>query len=118
MAEHNDTGNWGENQAAEYLEKKGFSIRARNFRHEHAEIDIVAEKDKTLVFVEVKTRKWASFGLPETFVNPTKVRLVKRTAEHFIFTQDWKFDVRFDIVSILIHSANNHSIHHIEDAFY
>lgn len=118
MAEHNDTGNWGEDQAVDYLIKKGYVLHFRNFRHQHAEIDIIAEKDRTVVFVEVKTRKWVSYGLPETFVNPTKVRLIKKAAEHFIFTHDWRFDVRFDIVSILIHSHDNHSIHHIEDAFY
>lgn len=118
MAAHNDTGNWGEDQAVHYLEEKGYVIHYRNFRYQHAEIDIIAEKDRTMVFVEVKTRGRISFGLPETFVNPTKVRLVRKTAEHFIFTFDWKSDVRFDIISILIQEEGKYEIYHIEDAFY
>ncbi len=118
MAQHNDTGNWGEDQAVRYLEEKGYVIRFRNFRHSHAEIDIIAEKDRTMVFVEVKTRRGVSFGLPETFVNPTKVRLVRKTAEHFIFTFDWESDVRFDIISVLIQEEEKYDIYHIEDAFY
>ena len=55
---------------------------------------------------------------PETFVNASKVRLLKKAAEHFIFEYDWKYDIRFDIISILIQGQNKHSIHHIEDAFY
>ncbi len=117
MAEHNDTGRWGEETAVHYLEEKGFLIRHRNYRHQHAEIDLVAEKNRTIVFVEVKTRKRTSFGMPETFVNLSKVRLIKKAAEHFIFAYDWKYDVRFDIISILLHSPGEYSVHHIEDAF-
>lgn len=117
MATHNETGIRGEDLATDYLQNKGYTIHCRNFRYQHAEIDLIVEKNQTLIFIEVKTRKWAYFGLPETFVNPTKVRLVKKAAEHYIFSQDWKFDVRFDIISILVHEKDKHSIHHIEDAF-
>lgn len=117
MAEHNDTGNWGEDQAAAYLESKGYTILFRNYRYHHSEIDLIVEKDRTVVFVEVKTRRWTAFGMPETFVNATKVKLIKKAAEHFIFDYDWKYDVRFDIVSILIQGQDKHTIFQIEDAF-
>lgn len=118
MAEHNDTGKWGEDTAAGYLEKKGFIILERNYRYHHYEIDLIARKDRTLIFAEVKTRRWTAFGMPETFVNATKVKLIKRAAEHFIFASDWKYDVRFDIVSILTRPEGGFEIFHIEDAFY
>ena len=56
MAEHNETGNFGENLAANYLVKNGYRIRERNFVFEKAEVDIIAQKDNMLVVVEVKTR--------------------------------------------------------------
>ena len=117
MATHNDTGHWGEERAAEYLQKKGYRIVVKNYRHRHAEIDLIAEKDKLLIFVEVKTRSGTGFGMPEEFVNYTKSRLIMKAAEHYIFETDWMFDVRFDIVSVLILPNDNMNIRHIEDAF-
>lgn len=118
MATHNDTGHWGEERAAEYLQKEGYTLRVKNYRHRHAEIDLIAEKDKMLVFVEVKTRSGTGFGMPEEFVNYTKTRLILKAAEHYIFDTDWMFDVRFDIISILILPNGNLNIKHIKDAFY
>jgi putative endonuclease len=117
MATHNDTGNWGEEKAADFLSGKGYEIIEKNYRHKHAEIDLIARKDKMLIFVEVKTRSGTGFGMPEEFVNYTKARLVMQAAEHYIFDKDWQFDVRFDIISILIFSNGGYDIRHIEDAF-
>ena len=117
MATHNDTGHWGEERAAEFLQKEGYRIVVKNYRHRHAEIDLIAEKDKLLIFVEVKTRSGTGFGMPEEFVNYTKSRLIMKAAEHYIFDTDWMFDVRFDIVSILILPNGNLNIRHIQDAF-
>ena len=54
MAEHNETGKAGEEQARMYLKKNGYKIHALNWVHNHKEIDIVAEKNETMVFIEVK----------------------------------------------------------------
>ena len=56
MAAHNELGKEGELLAANHLQSEGYVIRHRNWRCGHKELDIVAEKDGTLVFVEVKTR--------------------------------------------------------------
>ncbi|WP_031528544.1 YraN family protein [Dyadobacter crusticola] len=118
MATHNDTGFWGEAKAAAFLSAKGFEIVEKNYRNRHQEIDLIVQKDKMLIFVEVKTRSGTGFGMPEEFVNPAKARLVLRAAENYIFEKDWHFDVRFDIVSVLILPNGETQIHHIEDAFY
>ena len=68
MAAHNELGKEGELLAANHLQSEGYVIRHRNWRCGHKELDIVAEKDGTLVFVEVKTRKDVLFGLPEDAV--------------------------------------------------
>ncbi|GAA4438869.1 YraN family protein [Ravibacter arvi] len=117
MNDPNETGLWGEEIAAKYLTENGFTLRCRNFRFQHCEIDLIAEKDGTLIFIEVKTRKWTAYGLPETFVNAGKARLIKRAAEHYIFRYDWQSDIRFDIIGIITAAVDAYSIHHIEDAF-
>ncbi|MCE7063051.1 YraN family protein [Dyadobacter sp. CY343] len=118
MAAHNDTGHWGEAQAAAFLLAKGFEIVEKNYRNRHTEIDLILQKDKMLIFVEVKTRSGTGYGMPEEFVNPAKAKLVMRAAENYIFDKDWHFDVRFDIVSVLILPNGETEIRHIEDAFY
>ncbi len=60
----NPTAIIGENAAAEFLKKKGYVILERNFRKGYGEIDIIAVKKGTLVFVEVKTRSSDKFGTP------------------------------------------------------
>lgn len=117
MAQHNETGKQGETEAVRYLEDKGYSILARNYRHQHAEIDLIAQKGKLLVFVEVKTRSTVSYGNPEEFVSYTKAKLVMKAAEQYIFTHDWQYDIRFDIVAVIM-AGTRLTIRHIEDAFY
>ena len=118
MATHNDLGAWGEARAMDYLREKGYEIVGQNYRHQHAEIDLIAKKNKLLIFVEVKTRSGTGFGMPEEFVNYTKSRLILKAAEAYIFEHDWAFDVRFDIVSILQRPDKSYQLRHIEDAFY
>ncbi|KAA6441396.1 YraN family protein [Dyadobacter flavalbus] len=117
MATHNDTGNWGEKQAAAFLKQKGYDIVEKNYRNNHLEIDLIVRKDKMLIFVEVKTRSGTGFGMPEQFVNAAKARLVMKAAEQYIYDNDWHFDIRFDIISILIQQNGKSNILHIEDAF-
>ncbi|WP_338874375.1 YraN family protein [Spirosoma sp. SC4-14] len=116
MAQHNETGKQGEAEAVRYLREKGFEIMARNYRHQHAEIDLVAKKGKLLIFIEVKTRTNLSYGNPEEFVSYTKARLVMKAAEHYIFANDWQHDIRFDIVAVTV-TGNEIRIKHLEDAF-
>ena len=117
MAQHNETGKQGEQEATRFLQENGYEIMARNFRYQHAEVDLIARKGKLLVFVEVKTRTNLSFGNPEEFVSYTKAKLVMKAAEHYIFTHDWQFDVRFDILAISIAGADI-KVKHVEDAFF
>ncbi|MFN3381371.1 MAG: YraN family protein [Runella zeae] len=117
MAEHIDTGKLGEDKAAAFLEEKGYEILTRNYRFRHSEIDIIARKNKILIFVEVKTRTNVSFGMPEEFVDATKRRLIMKAAEQYIFDLDWQGDIRFDVVSVVI-TPHQTRLHHIEDAFY
>ncbi len=93
-------GRWGETVAAGYLERKGYQILARNVRTGRGEIDLVAgQPDGALVFVEVKTRTNAQFGLPEEAVDARKLEHVFRAAEAYLQAQpelagrEWRIDV-------------------------
>jgi putative endonuclease len=110
-------GQAAEDFAVRYLKKGGFAIIARNYRYQRAEIDIIAQKNELLVFVEVKARSNNQFGDPETFVTPRQQALVRAAAEHYIMTEDWNHDIRFDIVSVLQHNDNQPQLTHFEDAF-
>lgn len=116
MAEHNDLGKKGESMAAEYLLKKGWSIKEQNWRFGKDEIDLIIEKADTLSFVEVKTRYNDYFGEPHEFVSKSKQRRIIRAAEHYIDKYDVDHEVQFDIVSIILNQKKQ-TIEHIEDAF-
>ena len=74
MAEHNDLGKEGEDEAVRYLTEKGYCILHRNWRRGRNELDIIATKDGQLVFVEVKTRRNETYGHAEDAVNDRKIR--------------------------------------------
>lgn len=107
------TGQHGEELAAQLLEKKGYQILARNFSTPQGELDLVACDHTTLVFVEVKTRSYEAFGGPLAAVTPAKQRRIARTATEYIKINSPKFDsIRFDVICILPGQTE-----HIENAF-
>lgn len=116
MAEHNETGQKGEEIAANYLQNKGFIVLEKNWRFKNLEADIIATISKTLVIAEVKTRKSNYFGEPETFVNKQKQKNLIKTAHEYIQRNKLDLEVRFDIVSIILGDSQT-KINHIEDAF-
>lgn len=116
MAEHNEIGRWGEQKAAEYLERKGYRILWRDWRDGHRDIDIVAIDADQLVVVEVKTRRNADVMTPEQAVNPNKIHNLAIAASRFVKTYNIEMPLRFDIVAIT-GTADNFEINHIEDAF-
>jgi len=84
MARHNDIGKLGEKLAAQWLTTNGHMILARNWRHHHAEIDIITTKDKTLYFVEVKTSTNLRYGYPEQRVTRQKKRQLTLAADVYL----------------------------------
>lgn len=117
MAEHNHTGERGEQLACQWLEAKGYSILHRNWRHGHCEIDIVARDRDFLVVVEVKTRSSARWIDPEAAIGPEKRRNLMRAADELVHSIPDDLELRFDVVSIT-HTATGPEILHIPDAFY
>jgi len=94
-------GKEGENLAAQFLEKKGYSILERNYRFERGEIDLVAKEGQELVFVEVKSRHSQEYGAPEESVTPAKEAQLKKVAEGYLYEHNIENQsCRFDIVTI------------------
>ena len=95
--ERRNLGLLGEKLAAQFLKKKKYRIKETNFRCPGGEIDIVAEKDDFLVFVEVRTKTGTSFGTPEESVTRTKKARLTSSALSYIATREnlpasWRFD--------------------------
>ncbi len=116
MATHNETGKQGEALAAEYLLKNGYEILEQNYRYKRYEIDIIAQKGIFLVFVEVKTKTNLSYGMPADEVSAKKAAQVAEAADEYVYQKQWKREIRFDIVAVII-DGNSYKLEHIEDAF-
>lgn len=111
-----DLGKKGEAIALEYLVSNGYRIRANNWRFGHKELDIVAEKNGTLVIVEVKTRWTDYWEEPKESVRRKKQKTMIEAAEAYVQKYNLDMDVQFDIISIVLNKGQN-ELEHIPDAF-
>ena len=118
MAVHLDLGRRGESLAKTFLEGLGYEILDENWTHGKAEVDLIAYKDRMIIFAEVKTRTGNGFGEPEDFVDLRKQRLLADAADEYIYLMDHQGEVRFDIISVLFNKQGDPIIKHIEDAFW
>ena len=109
-------GQAAEDLAARHLQGQGFTIMTRNYRYARAEIDIIAQKERLLVFAEVKARSSDCFGHPEAFVSLQQQTLVHAAAVHYLIAQDWDYAIRFDIIAVLNRNGQVR-LTHFEDAF-
>lgn len=98
------TGQTGEELAAKYLELSGYTILYRNFRCRIGEIDIIAQKDEVLTFVEVKTRLTTITGYPAEAVTFSKQQKIRRTAQYYLMQNNLLSRMpvlSFDVVEIV-----------------
>jgi putative endonuclease len=116
MATHNELGAKGELMAVEFLMAKNYQIVAINWRWQKAEVDIIAQSNNTLVFVEVKTRSSDTFSKPEEAVNDKKQQLLIDAAEAYCEANEIELELRFDVIAI-IHQGNKTIVKQIEGAF-
>jgi putative endonuclease len=109
-------GQLGEDIAAQYLEKKGYKILRRNYRHGRVELDLICEVKNEIIFIEVKTRTSDAMAYPEQAVGKSKQRNIRMAAENFLEENQITRSVRFDIIAVI--KGDKFEIEHIEDAFY
>ena len=117
MARHNEFGQISEDRAAAYLMARGYTIRERNWRLGHKEIDIIAQKNGVLAFIEVKARKNDHYGDPAEAVNDKKIYNLVQAANAYVRYHHLDLTTRFDIIAIT-GEPDNQTVEHIEDAFY
>jgi len=101
-----------------YLEKQGYRIKTRGFRAKAGEIDIVAEKGGTTVFVEVKTRKGDEYGEPIESVTEKKASRIRNVAAEYMSVAGFATEVRFDVICVFLdRDGAVLRLEHIENAF-
>ncbi|OGN95259.1 MAG: hypothetical protein A2Y89_01985 [Chloroflexi bacterium RBG_13_51_18] len=108
-----ETGALGERIACDFLGKNGYEILEKNYRCPEGEIDIIAKREDTLVFVEVRTKKSRQFGSPEESITPIKREKLRTLAQYYLqehenLPQDWRIDV------VAIQMEKNYRIERIE----
>lgn len=109
-------GSRGEAYVAQFLEKKGYTIIGRNYKKKFGEIDLIAQKNQELVFVEVKTRR-SEFIEAENLISPAQQRKIIATAKAYIAEYDlieyaWRFDA-----ALLIGHPPHQMLTYIPNAF-
>lgn len=112
-----DTGDAGERAAADHLRAAGYGVLALKYRARPGEVDIVASRGDTLVFVEVKTRRGGVYGTPAEAVTVRKQGKIIAAAlcymkHHGLYDRP----MRFDVIEVLM-DGGRARINHIENAF-
>lgn len=101
----NPIGIKGESLAVQFLINKGYKIKAKNYHTKWGEIDIIAEKNNILYFIEVKTRQKLTFGMPYEAINFYKIKALKRCIAYYIRKeniQNKKYSL--SVISIILSS--------------
>ena len=114
-----DKGHRGEALAAKQMEKMGYEILERNFHALKAEIDIIAKKDNTIVFTEVKYRQSEEMGTPAEAVGYQKQQNIIRAAKVYMAQNclmEEGYDFRFDVAEVLTQDGKTY-FRYTEDAF-
>jgi putative endonuclease len=116
-AARQEFGEVGERVAERWLRRRGWRVLQRRFRSGHRDIDLVAERDGLVAFVEVKARKGRQFGDPVEAVHWRKQRELVRSASVWIDRHGRPNETyRFDVIGVLV-EGNSVRIKHIENAF-
>jgi|APLak6261702414_1056262.scaffolds.fasta_scaffold01909_3 putative endonuclease len=115
MAKHLETGKEGEEMAAAWLLEQGFTILHRNWKHSYFELDVIAEKEDILHFIEVKTRTTDTYGHPEEAVTAKKLERLMNAGEEFLNLYPVWERIQYDILSIRLYINKAPEYFFIED---
>lgn len=108
MSKESARGKFGEDYTAEQVQKRGMTILARNFRRAGGELDLVAERDGELIFIEVKTRKFGSMTEGADALDRTKKRRILLTALKFAEERGLSgAPMRFDLSELTVTTEEN-----------
>lgn len=111
-------GNWAEKVVCIYLQKQGFKVLVTNYRRPFGEIDVIAQTNDLLVFVEVKARTDTKLIRPTELILASKKKKIINTAKDYLMYYDCinDFTIRFD-VALVEGSMKHYSVTYIANAF-
>ncbi|MBQ6847418.1 MAG: YraN family protein [Clostridia bacterium] len=113
------TGKKGEDMVAAFLRKNGYTVIKQNYISRYGEIDIVASKEKLLLFIEVKTRRENSLIKPCEAVDLHKQNRMRLTAEDYLSKSETNPDLqpRFDVAEVTARKDGKFELNYIKNAF-
>jgi putative endonuclease len=112
--ENRRVGQTGESIACRFLENKGFSVIARNYRRKFGEVDIIAQKGSTVHFVEVKSARFLAIPdvtrenegyRPEELVHPGKLKKIGMVANEYMANKPENLDFQIDVIAVFLDEA-------------
>lgn len=116
-----EIGKTAEDKTVAFLRKNGFKVIKRNYSCRFGEIDIIAEKGKFIVFVEIKARKENNIVSPAQAVDGDKMQRIMLTANDYMYKTFCELQPRFDIARVTVKEAENgkltYSLHYTQNAF-
>ncbi|PIP63463.1 YraN family protein [Candidatus Roizmanbacteria bacterium CG_4_9_14_3_um_filter_33_18] len=99
-------GKTGEDLALDFLKSHNYFVLEKNFRSKFGEIDIIAEKNHSLYFIEVKTRSNLNHGAPYEAVNKRKIYHIKKAAQYYLLKNKFEaYKLKVAVFSILIENG-------------
>jgi putative endonuclease len=112
-------GKWGERWCEKFLKQKGLKTLTRNYACKAGEIDLImVDSDRSIVFVEVKTRTDEEFAPTEAVVTKPKMDKMAHTARYFLTAHEIQNrPYRFDIVTVTLGHRGPAQIRHYKNAF-
>lgn len=116
MGNTKKTGNAGEQAVADWLREKGFSILEKNYRTREGEVDVIAQRNDLIIFVEVKTRKNNYFQLSQVILPQKQKRIILAAKRFLLEYEQVDKACRFDVA--LVEEGQGYTIDYIPNAFY
>ena len=110
-------GKKGEDMVALFLRSRGYGVLKRNYSCRFGEIDIIAEKDGIIAFVEVKTWKECALVSPKEAVDSHKKARMTKTAEDYISKTETLLQPRFDVAEVTVTEREKFRLNYIKNAF-
>jgi putative endonuclease len=118
VARKDEVGRRGEDCAADYLARAGYTLLERNWRCSQGEIDLVVAKDGDIVFVEVKTRSGTGYGHPFEAITVAKLARLRRLAGAWCEQSGLRARrIRIDVIAVIAPTGHEPVVEHLEGVF-
>lgn len=106
-------GRLGERYAEEFLKNLGYKILERNYHSRFGEIDLIAEENGTVIFVEVKLRSGSEFGTPLEAITQKKLSKMIKTSQ-FYMLKNPNQNIRYDAIELMM-KQEDISVEHVKN---